>query len=73
MNNYALLIKDAVSMREIAEYYGFKIERGGFIKCPFHDGDKTASLKIYDGIRGFCCFGCNLSGDVIDFHILDFG
>lgn len=58
-------IKDAYSMREVVERYGFRPNRGGFISCPFHGGDKTPSLKIYD--RGFHCFGCGAHGDIIDF------
>ena len=40
-------IKHSYSMREIAERYGFHVNRAGFIHCPFHKGDKGASLKIY--------------------------
>ena len=54
-------------MERAAEYYGFQIGRSGFIKCPFHSGDHTASLKIYPGSRGFHCFGCGAHGTVIDF------
>lgn len=37
-------------------------------KCMFHD-DKTPSFSIYlkDGEQKFKCFGCDKSGDVIDF------
>ena len=37
------------------------------MKCPFHTGDHTASLKLYDGEGGFHCFGCGAHGSVIDF------
>ena len=59
-------IKAAVSMRQAAEFYGFKPDRSGFICCPFH-GEKTPSLKIYPDGRGWWCYGCNSGGDVIDF------
>ena len=60
-------IKQILSMRQVAEQYGFTPDRSGFIRCPFHQ-DKTASLKIYDEPgRGFCCFGCGTAGSVIDF------
>lgn len=54
-------------MDEVARRYGFHPDRAGFIRCPFHQGDRTASLKIYPGNRGWHCFGCNRGGTVIDF------
>jgi DNA primase len=59
------MVKDAVTMRDLAEYYGFEV-RHMFIRCPFH-GEKTGSLKIYSGKGGWHCFGCGLGGDIIDF------
>lgn len=35
-------------------------------KCPFHQ-DKTASLTVYPKTQRFKCFGCDASGDVVDF------
>ena len=58
-------IKQQYSMRDIAEKYGFHLNRRGFIHCPFHTGDKGASMKIYD--RDFHCFGCGANGDIFDF------
>lgn len=69
MNQTAELIEQAVSMRRAAEFYGFQINRGGYISCPFHS-EKTASLKIYDredGHSGWYCFGCHKGGGVIQF------
>lgn len=54
-------------MDEAARFYGFEPNRAGFIRCPFHPGDNTASLKIYPDGRGWCCFGCHKGGTVIDF------
>lgn len=52
-------------MADIVQRYGFQPNRAGFIHCPFHNGDRDASLKIYtDSWR---CFGCNAHGDQIDF------
>ncbi|MCK9540849.1 MAG: CHC2 zinc finger domain-containing protein [Novosphingobium sp.] len=34
--------------------------------CPFH-ADRSPSFTIFDGGRRFKCFGCGLSGDVLDF------
>ena len=59
-------IKQTVTMKKVAEFYGFNPNRAGYICCPFH-GDNTPSLKIYSDNRGWYCFGCNRGGDVIDF------
>ena len=58
--------KSRLTMLEVSEGYGFHVNRAGFIPCPFHN-EKTASLKIYPGIRGWHCFGCHKGGSVIDF------
>jgi len=34
--------------------------------CPFH-ADRSPSFTIFDGGRRFHCFGCGVSGDVLDF------
>lgn len=60
-------IRKMLTARQVAEYYGFQVSRSGFIKCPFHQGDHTASLKLYDGSGGWHCFGCGAGGSVIDF------
>lgn len=59
--------KARLTMQDVAQHYGFTPNRAGFIKCPFHAGDRTASMKIYPGRRGFHCFACNCGGSVIDF------
>lgn len=56
-------IKDAVSTREAASFYGLKIGRGGMACCPFHN-DKHPSMKVD---ARFHCFGCGTDGDVINF------
>lgn len=66
-------IKRALTMRTVAEHYGHRPDRSGFVQCPFHHGDHTASLKIYDGDGGFHCFGCGAHGSVIDFVMQLFG
>ena len=43
-------LKQRYSMKEIVEQYGFRPNRAGFIRCPFHTGDRDASLKIYERI-----------------------
>lgn len=58
-------IKQQYSMKDIVEQYGFKVNRMGFINCPFHKGDKGASLKVYQD--SFHCFGCGKNGDIFTF------
>lgn len=58
-------LKQEYSMRNIVERYGFRPDRAGFIRCPFHKGDKSASMKIYD--KDFHCFGCGANGDIFEF------
>lgn len=72
MMDTATAIKEAVTCQQFADYIGLKINRSGFAVCPFH-GDKDASLKIYKGGRGWCCFGCHKGGDVINFASLYYG
>ena len=38
-------VKDRLSTREAAEYYGLKINRNGMACCPFHN-DKNPSMKV---------------------------
>ena len=59
-------IRQCLTMRQVAEHYGFEPNRSGYICCPFHN-EKTASLKIYPGSGGWHCFGCGKGGSVIDF------
>lgn len=58
-------IKAEVSMRDVLTRYGLAANRAGFIRCPFHQGDREASMKVYD--RDFHCFGCGENGDVFSF------
>lgn len=51
-------------MPEVAEHYGFKLNRSGFISCPFHN-EKTPSCKVYND--RFYCFGCGVGGDIFEF------
>lgn len=61
-------IKERLTAREVVEFYGFHIDRAGYIQCPFHTGDDHGSLKVYEnGKTGWHCFGCGAGGSVIDF------
>ena len=75
MSDLASEIKRALPAREVFERYGFTPNRAGFIQCPFHAGDNHGSLKVYDGSRGWHCFGCGAGGSVIDFamRLFDLG
>ena len=71
--NYAAIIKERVSSREMIESVGIRVDSRGMAKCPFH-GDGDASLKIYrEQRRGWHCYGCNVGGDVTDFAMMWFG
>lgn len=59
-------VKEAVSMPQVAEYYGLQMNRKGLCLCPFHNDNKP-SLKIYPNGRGFYCFSCGAGGDPIKF------
>ena len=73
MRDAAEYVKNNLSMRDVAERYGLKSNRAGFISCPFH-GDKTPSLKIYKDVgKGWHCFGCGKGGSVVDFVMEMFG
>lgn len=64
--DYANEIKNMVSMPEMMEQYGFRLDKAGFCKCPFHS-ERSASFKAYPGQLGYYCFGCGAHGSVIDF------
>ena len=63
-------VKSAVTVKQAAEYYGCKVNRGDMICCPFHD-DRHPSMKLNRDY--FFCFGCGATGDVIDFVARLFG
>ena len=56
-------VKQSVTTRQAASYYGIRVGRNGMACCPFHD-DKNPSMKVD---QRFHCFGCGADGDVIDF------
>ena len=56
-------VKQSVSTREAAAFYGIEVKRNGMACCPFHE-DKNPSMKVD---QRFHCFGCGADGDVIDF------
>ncbi len=62
-------VRDVVTTRQVAEFYGFKVKRNGMICCPFH-ADKTPSMKVD---KRYHCFGCGADGDAINFVAEYFG
>lgn len=61
-------IEQTYTMTDIVGRYGLKPNRAGFIRCPFHTGDNTASMKIYKD--NFYCYGCGITGDIFKFVML---
>ena len=61
-------IKRMYSMKDILARYNLFPNRAGFVKCPFHKGDRTASMKVYND--NFHCFGCGADGDIFKFVML---
>ena len=56
-------IKNNISALDVAEVMGWDVTHGR-CKCPIHNGgDKNC--RLYPGNKGFHCFSCGASGDVI--------
>lgn len=62
-------VKEHLTARQAAEYYGLKVRRNGIACCPFHD-DKHPSMKID---KNYHCFACGVGGDAIDYVSRMFG
>jgi DNA primase len=58
-------LKAEYSMREVIGRYGLTPNRAGLIRCPFHQGDREPSMKIYE--KDFNCYGCGANGDIFTF------
>ncbi|MDE6251729.1 MAG: hypothetical protein K2M78_03695 [Lachnospiraceae bacterium] len=56
-------VKEHLTARQVAEYYGLQVKRNGLACCPFHD-DKHPSMKID---KYYHCFACGVGGDAIDY------
>ncbi|MBO2517639.1 MAG: DNA primase, partial [Clostridiales bacterium] len=61
--NLFTAVKNRITTRQAAEYYGMTVHGNGMCNCPFHN-DKNPSMKVDSR---FHCFGCQADGDVIDF------
>lgn len=63
------LVKSKVSMRDIANYYGMRVNRKGFALCPFHS-DKHPSMQVFPGYTkkdGYYCRSCGYGGSIFSF------
>lgn len=65
--DHANKIRSVLSAEDVVSKYWDKPNRSGFVRCPFHQGDNTPSLKVYPDDGGWHCFGCGEGGDVIGF------
>lgn len=61
--NIFKLIKEAVSVKDAASFYGLNPTKNNLCRCPFHN-DRHPSMKVDER---FYCFACGAKGDVIDF------
>ncbi len=59
-------IKQRLPILQVLAHYNLKPDRSNHIKCPFHEDDKP-SCRIYPETNTFHCFGCNATGDQIEF------
>ena len=63
-------VKQQLNIRQVIEYYGFKVNRANQFVCPFHNDHKpSASIKN----DYFHCFVCGTGGDLITFTAKYFG
>lgn len=56
-------VKERITARAAAEFYGLKVTKKGMACCPFHN-DKHPSMKID---RFYYCFACGAKGDAINY------
>lgn len=56
-------VKERVTAREVAEFYGLNVGKNGLACCPFHN-DKHPSMKID---KFYYCFACGAKGDAINY------
>jgi len=59
-------IKAKLSIETLLNHYNIKTNRHNKTCCPFHE-EKTPSFTIYPKTNSFHCFGCDKSGDTIEF------
>ena len=63
-NNIFTEVKQRLNIRQVVEFYGYKVNRNGQFICAFHNDHKpSASIKK----DYFNCFVCGAGGDLITF------
>lgn len=62
--SYAAEIKSRLTLPEILQRYGFKLNRQNRMPCPFHSGHHD-NFGVKDDF--YHCFVCGCSGDMISF------
>ena len=63
MKNIFEQVKESVTTKQAAVYYGMNVNQNDMVCCPFHN-DRHPSMKIAER---YYCFGCGEKGDVINF------
>ena len=63
-------IKKQLQIEVVLNQYNIKVNKNHHAKCPFHKDNKP-SLRIYPETNTYTCFGCDKTGDTIQF-IQDF-
>lgn len=58
-------IRDSISALQVGIDFGLNPGRDGRCPCIFCSGARNDTLKLYPGNRGFYCYRCHKSGDVI--------
>ena len=57
-------IRNSVSAVDVGKALGLNVDRYGRCSCIFHNGHDS-NMKLFPGNRGFTCFVCHETGDVI--------
>jgi len=58
-------VNEKFSIINVARSFGLNL-RGSKIVCPFH-ADNDPSLMFYDDTGTFKCYGCGITGNLVDF------
>ncbi len=59
-------IKEQLSIVTVLNEYSIAMNKNKHCKCPFHKDEKP-SLRIYPETNTYTCFGCDKTGDAIQF------
>ncbi len=59
-------IKEQLSIETVLNEYNISVNNNNHAKCPFHKDNKP-SLRIYPNTNTYTCFGCDKTGDAIQF------